>query len=294
MEQTRPADRNFNTISPSAKWLLSMKGHTNIPFASQTAALVESPKKFTPDFDNSDLSFWIMTFHFEIRYWSIDQLLEELPVRNILELSSGFSFRGLDFSQRKEVHYIDTDLPDMVAQKKEFINALKGDSKLKGELELLPLNALDEKKFREVVSHFSPGEIAIVNEGLLMYLDMNEKEKLCKIIRGVLEERGGYWITGDIYLRFKNRNINPGFDQERKEFFEQHRVEENKFETFDEAKEFFNRMGFELDKEAEIDYSTMTAINQLIKYATAEDINKMRKMEKVHAIWRLKLASPKN
>ena len=49
-------------------------------------------------------------------------------------------------------------------------------------MEILPLNALDEEKFNEVVSHFPPGEIVIVNEGLLMYLNNEEKQKLCSII----------------------------------------------------------------------------------------------------------------
>src|SRR5205809_6143800 len=104
MEQTGTGNRNFNTISPSAKWILLMKGHTNIPFARQTAELVEHPQKFFPDFNNNDLSFWGRTLHFESRYWSIDQLLEDSPIKNILELSAGFSFRGLHLAQQKDIY----------------------------------------------------------------------------------------------------------------------------------------------------------------------------------------------
>jgi len=50
MEQVNLSNRNFNTISPSAKWILLMKGHTNIPFARQTAELISYPEKFNPDF----------------------------------------------------------------------------------------------------------------------------------------------------------------------------------------------------------------------------------------------------
>ena len=39
MEQINLNNRNYNTISPSAKSILLMKGHTNIPFARQTAEL---------------------------------------------------------------------------------------------------------------------------------------------------------------------------------------------------------------------------------------------------------------
>src|SRR4051794_26847107 len=123
MEQTAP-DRNFNTISPSAKWILLMKGYTNIPFARRAAELIQYPEKFVPDYEKTDRGFWGRTLHFESRYWSIDQLLAELPVKNILELSAGFSFRGLDMVQQEDVYYIDTDLPDMIEKKKELIKAL--------------------------------------------------------------------------------------------------------------------------------------------------------------------------
>src|SRR5271157_640241 len=113
MEQRNSATRNFNSISPSAKSLLLMKGHTNIPFARQTAELLEYPDKFNPDYDKKDMTFWARTLHFETRYRSIDQLLADLPNKNILELSSGFSFRGLQTIRQKGFYYIDTDLPDV-------------------------------------------------------------------------------------------------------------------------------------------------------------------------------------
>ena len=127
MEQTNLNNRNFNTISPSAKSILLMKGHTNIPFARQTAELLLYPEKYIPDFKCKDLTFWARTIHFESRYWSIDQLLEGLSINNILEISSGFSFRGLEKIKTKGVHYIDTDLPDVIETKKEFITVLQNE-----------------------------------------------------------------------------------------------------------------------------------------------------------------------
>jgi hypothetical protein len=86
----------------------------------------------------------------ENRYRSIDQLLNDLIIINILELSSGYSFRGLDYIIQKDVHYIDTDLSDVIAVKKEFYGSLKKEgANTKGKLELLSLNALDEKNFYE-------------------------------------------------------------------------------------------------------------------------------------------------
>lgn len=292
MERPNLSNRNFNTISPSAKSLLLMKGHTNIPFARQTAELLEYPQKYIPNFDNNDMTFWARVVHFENRYWSIDQSLADLSIKNILELSSGFSFRGLETTKKEGFYYIDTDLPDVISTKKEFITALRNENYIpQGKLELLPLNALDEKQFHEIVTHFPEGEIAIINEGLLMYLDTNEKENLCNIIHKILKERGGYWITADVYLKNKDNKLNLKIDDKTKEFFEQHRLENNKFESFEEARNFFKRMGFVIDKEAIVPRSKLSSIKYFLKNATLKQMIKIRKAGKIQATWRLRIGA---
>lgn len=268
-----------------------MKGHTTLPYARQIAEMVDHTEKFLPGFENRDLSFWARTMHFEMRYLSIDQLLDDEPMHNIMEISSGYSFRGLDYTTRKDVHYIDTDLPDMIAVKKEMVDRLEqGRSERKGRLELLPLNALDEAAFKQAVSRFDDGPVAIVNEGLLLYLNTEEKEKLCRIIYDVLKERGGYWVTADIYLKVANRNVNMSLDDSIKRFFEEHNVEANRFESFEEAENLFQRMGFTIDKEAAIDYTRLSAYPYVIKNATAEDFERYKKTGKIHATWKLRVA----
>jgi len=291
MENTNLSNRNFNTISPSAKWMLLMKGHTDIPFARQTAELISSPEKFIPDYNKRDMTFWARTVHFESRYWSIDNLLEDLPVSNILELSSGYSFRGLVAAKQKDVYYIDTDLPDIIAEKIDLLTALKnGCSPMEGILMLLPLNALDEMQFQKTVDRFPEGPVVIVNEGLLMYLDTSEKENLCRIIHKILEMRGGYWITADIYLKNKYKKLDLKVDYKTQEFFEQHNIEDNRFESFVKAEAFFNKMGFIVDKEAKIKRSRLSSLKYMMKSVTLKQLFKFRKAGKIQTSWRLRLA----
>ena len=283
--------RNFNTISPSAKWILLMKGHSNIPFARQTAELILYPEKFQPDYNRKDITYWARTVHFESRYWSIDNLLDEIPVSNILELSSGYSFRGLEAVRQKDVYYIDSDLPDIIAEKTDLLAVLKnGDSPIVGKLELLPLNALDEMQFQKTVDRFPVGPIVVVNEGLMMYLDINEKEKLCRIIHTILKNRGGYWITADIYLKNKNKELNLKVDDNTQQFYEQHKIEDNKFESFIEAEAFFNKMGFVIEKEAKVNASKLSTLKYLMKSLTLRQLFKFRKAGKIQKSWRLRLA----
>jgi len=268
-----------------------MKGLTNIAFAKQAAELIMHPQPYTPDYENKDFTFWARVAHFESRYQSVDQLLADLPIKNVLELSSGFSFRGLAAVKEKDVHYIDTDLSGIIEKKKEMVAALQGQSfTAKGNLEILPLNALDEKNFMEVVNRFDEGEVVIVNEGLLVYLNTEEKLKLCSIIHKVLEQRGGYWITADIYIKQKSTDNSLRMKDELQDFLDKHHVEENKFDSIEDAEAFFKKAGFVIDKEAEPDYSKIGAVNNVLKNATADQLDKLRKTGKIHTTWRLKIS----
>jgi O-methyltransferase involved in polyketide biosynthesis len=283
------SNRDYSSISPSAKLLLLMKGYTHIPFARQAAELIVYPEKYIPDHNKKDLAFWARTLHFENRYFSIDQLQADIPVTNILELSSGFSFRGLKVAEQQKIHYIDTDLPNVISIKKDIVAALEGKNKIPKEvLELLPLNALDENQFDEVVSHFISGSIVILNEGLLMYLNLEEKEKLCRIIHKTLTIRGGYWITADIYIKRKPDSLPFTLGQDTKAFFEQHHIEENKFGSFEEAEDFFDRMGFAIDKEANVDRSQLSSFEYFLK-AAGNKLDQLGKTGKIHTTWRLKV-----
>jgi O-methyltransferase involved in polyketide biosynthesis len=283
--------RNYSTISPSAKSLLLMKSFTNIPFAKEAAGLMLNSEAYKPDTETKDLSFWLRANHFENRYWSIDQLLSGLGMTNVLELSSGYSFRGLDMVTHDNIHYIDTDLDEVIALKKKVITMLQPDEhSFKGRLQLLPLNALDERQFDETVNQFPAGEIIIVNEGLLMYLNAEEKEQLCQIISRILKRRGGYWITADIYLKKDvSKRTLITHTERTKHFFEEHQIEEHKFDSFQAAEAFFTKAGFIVDQEAETNHSTLSSLTHMLKNATHEQLLKIRNADKIQTTWRLRI-----
>lgn len=288
-EQFSTNNRDYSTISPSAKWLLLLKGLTKIPFAGEAAALMVYPETYVPDYTLRDADIWARVLHFESRYWSIDQLLPHPGAKNMLELSSGFSFRGLAATMKNDVHYIDTDLENVIALKQKFVDELQKDRpKAKGKLETLPLNVLDENQFMAVINRFDDGNLTIVNEGLLMYLALPEKKKLCEIIRKILRQRGGCWITADIYVKRKG---DGGFNigDKLKQFFDQHQIEENKFESFQAAEDFFKSEGFVIEKKAGTDYSKSIALPHLLQSATPQQLANSRRLGKVNETWRLRL-----
>lgn len=58
-----PSQKDYSSISPSAKSLLLMKGYTNIPYAKETAALMQGSEVFDLSFDEQDFWFWIRVMH---------------------------------------------------------------------------------------------------------------------------------------------------------------------------------------------------------------------------------------
>lgn len=282
-------NRDYSSISPSAKSLLLMKGYTNIPYARQMAALIQGPEPFDLNFDDKDFGFWLRVMHFESRYWSIDQLLKQTDNKNIIELSSGYSLRGLDMCTTDTIHYIDTDLPEVIATKQQMINQFS-ENNGKGKLELLPLNAMDAVAFNTVVNRFAKGPVTIVNEGLLMYLNQEEKKQLCQTIHSLLKERGGCWITADVYIK-RSVEMQKAFPHTRGEaaFFEQHNIENNKFDSYQAAETFFAAQGFEKVKEATPNFMELSVLPHLRKTMPPEMRNSKTPPPKIQATWMLKV-----
>ena len=177
-------DKDFSSVSPSAWLLLQMKAETTIPYAREAVKWLPPPEKVIPLSKEKDLMYWARVLHFEERYQSISMLLADIKPHNILELSSGFSFRGLDMTEKNNhLQYIDTDLPGVVTVKKTVVDKLCPSRNSQSDYELMPLNVLDTQAFKNTAERFNDGPVTIVNEGLLMYLNRTEKENLCRQIR---------------------------------------------------------------------------------------------------------------
>ena len=247
-DQPRPeaamtSPRDFSTISPSARALLIMKAQTDIPFAHEAAYMLCGADEVSRELERlaAIRGGELRLRHFEDRYRSIDTLLAGAGATRILELAGGLSFRGLALARREPVFYLDTDLPEMAATKAQLVAALH-DGPLVGTLRVAALDALDGEATASAVAELPAGPIAVVNEGLLVYLDEEEKARLAGHLRAALLARGGSWITADIYVR-SPPDPRVGDDERLRTFLDQHRVEENKFESWEAAERFFAGCG---------------------------------------------------
>lgn len=179
-----------------------------------------------------------------------------------LELSSGYAFRFLDISARTGKYYIDTDLPELIEKKKQMLERLR-ERPHTDRIRLLPLNALNKEQFRSTANALPPGRVAIINEGLLIYFDTEEKKTLCNNIRSVLKERGGYWITSDIYVR-----AIPHASSIRQDFEE---------------------CGFVVDQEESIDPAQLSSFKYLQRLVPPSMESHREQFPKFQTSWRLKV-----
>ena len=282
-------DKDFTSVSPSAWPLLLMKAETVIPYASEAVKWLPQPENVLKPSKEKDLMYWARVLHFEERYQSISQLLDDIKPHNILELSSGFSFRGLDMTEKNNnLHYIDTDLPGIVTVKKTVIDKLCPSGNRLSNYELLPLNVLDKQAFKNITERFDDDPVTIVNEGLLMYLNRTEKETLCRHIRDTLEHHGGSWITADIYFRYQMEETKQPGDSFN-EFLDKHHAWENMFIDETGAKQFFESMGFKIDRIPEQDFKTLSAYPRFTQLLTKEQPASPNQMPKLRETWQLRL-----
>lgn len=240
--------RDYSTISPSALSLLLMKSQTSIPYARQAAELLwgnSVPSELSEAVLDENARRRMR--HFANRYFSLDRLLAEAGCPNVLELGAGLSFRGLDLATKSDVYYLDTDLPEISALKADLITKLEPTRTLPN-LRIAALNALDGEAFQALVDTLPSGPLAIINEGLLVYLSTREKVLLAQSVRRALERRRGVWLTGDIYVRNPGGSAPTAGYGRTREFIDRHRVEQNKFSDFAEAARFFSENGFRATK----------------------------------------------
>lgn len=284
----------FDSISPSAKSLLLTKALTTIPFAKEAAGLIFGEERIKNSRENlSSIGFLLRLNHFETRYLSIDKALTEIGIKNILEFSSGFSFRGLHLSKDPTISYIDTDLPQLIEDKKIIVEELSKrfcDYPTKNLL-MQSLNVLEEDSFTRVINRFPIETVVIVNEGFLIYLDEEQKRKLCAIIHNLLSERGGYWITADIYIKKETDNsvTNDFFEEKGKKFLTDHNVEENKFESFEDAEGFFKDCDFDTYRKIEVPSSEKSSV-KFLKNIPESILRDIKKIKKTRGTWILKIS----
>jgi O-methyltransferase involved in polyketide biosynthesis len=192
----------------------------------------------------------------EGRYIAINNVLEEAGNPHVLELASGLSPRGLDFTRKDSTRlYLETDLPGLQEIKKEIVGAIRTEEASRGlpptpNYHLTPLNVIDGKSFREAVKPYADAflerPLAVVNAGLLMYLSKDEQKRARDNIASILREFSpdGMWATPDLVIDMSNFRKNPLMKHMINRIEKRTGRKLTSFESTEQVEEFLEDGGF--------------------------------------------------
>lgn len=224
---------------------------------SPTAILTSYPRTFTEIQYEKEIYNWIdmncsekptlnknLAPEIEARYKLINKLLNNTDIKQVLEIASGYSSRGMIYSQ-KGYNYIEMDLENVVINKRKIVKSISKQSEL---LNIIEGNALERSDFERIDKYLDDREVAVINEGLLRYLTFEEKEIVAKNIYSILKKHKGVWITCDVtpkkFIASQDKAL-PDFNKNLNSVTDRNSLND-RFEDIEHIKEFFGRIGFEV------------------------------------------------
>lgn len=260
---------DFEKVIPTA-WLVAYRRtFSDIPFSKEIFEKIETIRQREGQQEiPADLKKPELAPQFEARHKLIDKLIFQVGADQILELAAGFSSRGLLMSKGNNFNYVEVDLPSVILEKEQIIKEIAKEHNLEvpNNLHFEPANVLDFEKLEKATGHFNKTKpLTIINEGLLRYLTFKEKAVVANNIRKLLEEYGGVWITSDVSLRkiFSNQNkLMAGYVNKISELTGKD-IENNRFEKEEDAKKFFEDLGFTIER-----YAFAEVFDELVSPAT--------------------------
>lgn len=233
-------DKDYEEICPTAIVTSYPRTFTDIPYEKAIYNWLKNNCNEKVDLNRK------LAPEIEARYKLINKLLEKYEIKQVLELASGYSSRGLFYSQ-KGYNYVELDLESVTKNKKQILHSIK--KNIPECLNIISGNALKSEDFKRIESYFKNDEpIAVINEGLLRYLTFDEKRQVAKNIYKLLLKYSGIWITSDVTpKKFINSQNNAllNFNKNLTKTTLRNNLND-RFEDENHIKDFFGDIGFEL------------------------------------------------
>lgn len=135
----------------------------------------------------------------------LNHIIDQTKNCVILELASGLSSRGLEYS-KKEHLIIDSDLPSMIQFKEKVVHKIFANNgeKVPANYHFIPVDVMNRDDFKKVGEFYKKEgknrPLIIAHEGFLPYLTMDERVVLRDNISWFFKNYApqGTWITPDL------------------------------------------------------------------------------------------------
>jgi O-methyltransferase involved in polyketide biosynthesis len=246
----------FDSISLTAAAPAFLRSGIDIPYADLIAHLIDARAKaaeliggehYLPALRDS-YGAWA-----ELRHHALSNAIREF--HNVLELSAGFSPRGLIFTNVPGARYLATDLAQVsdsfIGISRHFMT-----ERSRPGLRFGRADATDQMQVLACAAAFEGrGTIAVIHEGLLPYLTRVEQIQVARNIHALLSITGGSWYTTDIHTREETAQTlalgeayMPSFQSKAGR-----RLENGGFDTLDEAEKLMTEAGLRVERREQLD-----------------------------------------
>lgn len=247
----------YSKISPTAKITAYWKSFSDIPFAKEIAKAIHAEETTREMLgEKTDTTARFSPPILEARYKAISAGIKRVGAKNVIELAYGLSPRGLELAA-EGISYVGTDLPEILSQTQPVIHDIAVHEGLSDRIRFREVNVLDYAQLEAVAQLFNGEPFCFCNEGLIMYLNMEEKAQMAKNIRRLLAPINGSWVTTDVMFSNIRQKLFALATPETRQLFKSalgdisnqvsRNIEDNLFADEAEAIAFYNELGFDVE-----------------------------------------------
>jgi O-methyltransferase involved in polyketide biosynthesis len=292
-EQTTETTSSYDKISPTAKYAAHLRAMTDIPYSKEIASVCNVEEAFLNIAGATTAQLTWSVPLVEARYKSINALLDNYSLKNIFELASGLSPRGLMMTEDPRICFIESDLPGLMQEKEKILQKIlsrRGEPK-RPNLHCCSVDALNREQFFSAVEHFSGGgPIGVICEALLNYLTLQEKQRVAENISALLSRHGGVWITPDISTKDRRQEVVHMDEGTKKTLgllagFTGRDLAKNSFDDIHHVKSFFEGMGFTIEEHIQGELVHDLCFSGL----PPEQVINIKKLLQLARIWTIKM-----
>jgi len=241
--------RQYENIGPTAALVAYYRASSDIPFAKEIAQEINAEEISKELKVNDPLLLSKIFVAFEARFKSVDAVLGKYPnITRFIEIPSGFSTRGITKTQNPAVSYVECDLPLILQEKQKLVGRILAhtDGARNRSLFFHAASILDGDQLHCAADQLSDGPIAIITEGLLSYLTIQERTAAAKNVWALLAAHGGVWIVTDLTRMFRPDDAKAAELRQRISTTTGFSPITGCFPKNSEAKRFFNLLGFKV------------------------------------------------
>lgn len=246
---------SFELISPTALTAAYNRQFSNIPYAFELAQLANAETALKHP--SGDDLLRVFAPLLEVRYKAINQLIIRSKHTQIIELASGLLPRGLEMSDNPNITFVESDLSATIKLKEQLVTQLVGErSNLHFEIVDATMRPSQFPTHADYLSNTK--KVAILCEGLLMYLTFSEKERVCANVRELIWCYGGVLITPDLMTKEQWHSMQKASPEVQGMFevvsdLTSRSLIDNSFNDLEHARQFFREQGFNVEEYNMID-----------------------------------------